>query len=78
VDEGASGNRGLDDRPDSRLPHVGQHTEDDLAAALEQAQDGRLLLGQRAAAGRAPQAPTAPRAPLLATAAGFPLWPATT
>src|SRR4051794_34302295 len=78
VDEGALGDRGLDDGPDRRLPHVGQHAHGHLAPALEQAQHRRLVLRQRAAPGRAPQPPPAGRAPPLATAAGFPLWPATT
>src|SRR3954451_7362879 len=69
---------GLDHRPDRHLPHVGQHPQDDLAAPLHEAEDRRLLLRQRAASRRAPQAPPAPRPPPLATAAGWPLWPATT
>src|SRR3954452_22803677 len=69
---------GLDHRPDRHLPHVGQHPQDDLAAPLQEAEDRRLLLRQRAASRRAPQATPAPRPPLLATAAGWPLWPATT
>src|SRR3954452_16761746 len=69
---------GLDHRPDRHLPHVGQHPQDDLAAPLQEAEDRRLLLRQRAASRHAPQATPAPRPPPLATAAGWPLWPATT
>ena len=78
VDERSLGDGGLDDRLDRCLPHVGQHVQDHLPAALDQAEDGRLLLRQRAAARRRlqPAAPAEP--PLLATAAGWPLWPATT
>ena len=51
----------------------------DLAAALDQAEkDGRLVLRRRAASRRAFQPAPAPEPPLLATAAGWPLWPATT
>src|SRR5918998_1401953 len=78
VHQGAPGDVGLDHRPDGRLPDVGEHAEDDLAPALDQAEDRRLVLVERAPAGRAPQPPAATRAPLLATAAGLPLWPATT
>src|SRR4051795_8427527 len=78
VHEGARGDTSLDDGPDSRLLHVGQHPYDDLAASLEQPQDRRLVLVERTAAGRAPQPPASAAAPLLATAAGLPLWPATT
>lgn len=72
----------LDDRPDGRLLHIGQHVHDHLAAALDQAEERRLFLFQRAAAGRAfkPTAPSGP--PFLVTATGFPtgfpLCPATT
>src|SRR3954452_9789832 len=78
VDEGALRDGRLDHRPDRRLPDVGEHAHDHLAAALQQAQDGRLVLGERAAAGGAPQPPAPAGTPLLATAAGLPLCPATT
>ena len=76
--QGAFGDAGLDDRSDRRLLDVGQHPDHHLAATLQQAQDRRLLLRQRAASGCSPQPPATPRAPLLATAAGLPLCPATT
>jgi len=44
VDEGARGNGGDDDRLDRPLLHVGQHVQRHLAAALDQAEDGRLVL----------------------------------
>src|SRR5215212_10275739 len=78
VDEGPSGNRGRDDRLDRGLLHVGQHMQDHLASALDQAEDGWLVLLPRAPARRAGQPATAPEPPLLATAAGWPLCPATT
>ena len=78
VDEGARGDRGGDDRLDRPLLHVGQHAQHDLAAALDQAEDGRLVLLQRAAARRACQPAAAPEPPLLATSSGWPLCPATT
>ncbi len=78
VDEGARGDRCLDDRLDRPLLHVGQHAQHHLAAALDQAEDGRLVLLQRAAARRACQPAPPSEPPLLATAAGWPLCPATT
>src|SRR3954466_11749986 len=78
VDEGPSGNRGRDDRLDRGLLHVGHHVQDHLTSALDQAEDGWLVLLQRAPARRAGQPPTASEPPLLATAAGWPLCPATT
>jgi hypothetical protein len=78
VHQGALGDAGLDHRSDRRLLDIGQHADHHLAATLQQAQDRRLLLRQRAAAGCSPQPPAAPGAPFLATAAGLPLCPATT
>src|SRR3954453_14396445 len=78
VHEGALGDRRLNHRPDRPLADVGEHAEHDLPAALEQAQDGRLVLVERAPAGSTPQPPAAARPPFFATAAGWPLWPATT
>src|SRR5829696_4850496 len=78
MDEGALCNRGLDDRLDRRLLHVGHHVQDHRTTALDQAEDGWLVLLQRAPAWRAGQLATASEPPLLATAAGWPLWPATT
>src|SRR5215217_1644167 len=78
MDEGALCNRGLDDRLDRRLLHVGHHVQDHRTTALDQAEDGGLILLQRAPAWRAGQPATASEPPLLATAAGWPLWPATT
>src|SRR3954454_24518893 len=78
MDEGALCNRGLDDRLDRRLLHVGHHVQDHRTSALDQAENGWLVLLQRAPARRAAQLATASGPPLLATAAGWPLWPATT
>src|SRR3954452_1003538 len=78
VDAGTLGDGGLDDWPDGRLLHIGQHVKDHLATTLDQAEDGGLLLRQRAAARRARPPAAAGAPPLLATAAGWPLCPATT
>ncbi len=78
VDEGAFGYGGLDDRLDRGLLHVGQHAQHDLSTALDQAEDRRLVLRQRAASRRACQFATAPEPPLLATSSGWPLCSATT
>jgi hypothetical protein len=76
VDEAVLGGR--DDRLDRGLLHIGQSVEDQLATPLDQAEDGRLLLFQRAAARRSRQPAAAAEPPLLATAPGWPLCPATT
>ena len=78
VDQRAIDDRGLDHRPDRDLLHVGQHAHDHPAAALDQAEDRRLVLRQRAAARRSRQPATPAEPPPLATSAGRPLWPATT
>src|SRR3954464_5408487 len=57
VHQGTFGDAGLDDRSDRRLLDVGQHPDHHLAATLQQAQDRRLLLCQRAASGCSPQPP---------------------
>ena len=78
VHQGAFGDAALDHRPDRRLLHVGQHAHDHPAAALDQAEDQRLVLRQCAAARRSRQLAAPSWSPLLATAAGWPLCPATT
>src|SRR3954465_11036877 len=78
VDEGALSDGARDDRLDRPLLHVGQHAQDYLTTALDQAEDWGLVLFPRAPTRYAPQLASPPRAPLLATAAGWPLWPATT
>src|SRR5215217_2145620 len=78
VDEGALSDGARDDRLDRPLLHVGQPAQDHLTTALDQAEDRGLVLFQRAPTRYAPQLAAPPRAPLLATAAGWPLWPATT
>src|SRR3954447_14103933 len=77
-DEGALSDGARDDRLDRPLLHVGQHAQDHLTTALDQAEDRGLVLFQRAPTRYAPQLASPPRAPLLATAAGWPLWPAPT
>src|SRR4051812_722916 len=78
VDEGALSDGARDDRLDRPLLHVGQHAQDHLTTPLDQAEDRGLILLRRAPTRYAPQLAAPPRAPLLATAAGWPLWPATT
>src|SRR3954468_8969118 len=78
VDEGAVSDRARDDRLYPPLLHIGQHAQDHLTTALDQAEDRGLVLLRRAPTRYAPQLASPPRAPLLATAAGWPLWPATT
>src|SRR4051794_18618152 len=78
VDEGALSNSARDDRLDRPLLHVGQPAQDHLTTALDQAEDRGLVLFQRAPTRYAPQLAAPPRSPPLATAAGWPLCPATT
>src|SRR4051794_824465 len=78
VHEGALGDAPLDDGPDRRLPHVGQQAHGHVAAALEQAEDRRLVLVERAPAESTPQPSASTGTPPSATAAGSPLWPAAT
>jgi hypothetical protein len=70
VDAGALGDDSLDDGLDCLLLHIGQHAQDHLPATLDQAEDGWLVLRQRAAARRACQPAAAAKPPPLATAAG--------
>ena len=62
VDHRAFDDRSLNDRLDRFLLHIGQHAENDLAIALDQAQDMLLFLLQRATAARSfePSAPPGP------------------
>src|SRR3982751_6029879 len=78
VDTGALGHGGLDDRLDRLLLHICQQAQPPLPAALDQAQDRRLVRRQRAASRRSRQPAAASEPPPLATAAGWPLCPATT
>ena len=76
IDQRTRADGPCDDRLDSRLLNVGQHLEDNFAAALDQSKDRGLLLFQGAAF--AFQPPPASQAAFFWTAAGLPLWPATT
>jgi hypothetical protein len=78
VDERARRDGRLDDRLDCCLPDIVEHLQNDVAVALDQAADRWLLRLQGAPAGGSfePAAPS--EAAFLATAAGLPLWPATT
>src|SRR5689334_6065194 len=73
VDEGVPGDRGPDDRLDRLLLDIGQHPQHRPPAALDQAEDRRLVLRQRAAARRSLQPAPSPEPPPLATSAGRPL-----
>ena len=78
VDLGALGDARLNHRFDRRLLDVGQHVQNNLPAALDQTEDGRFFLRQRAAAARSLEATTAAGAAFFWVASGWPLWPATT
>src|SRR4051794_36465611 len=78
VDEGALSDGARDDRLDRSLLHVGQHAQDHWPTPLDHAEDGGLVLLRRAPTRRAGQPATPSKPPLLATAVGWPFWPATT
>src|SRR5689334_10542237 len=78
VDECTCGHARRDDRPDRRLLNVFQHVHNDVAAPLDQTEDRRLFLLQRAPAGGAFQSAAPSGTVFFATAAGLPLCPATT
>ena len=65
MDQATGGDSAGNDRLDRPLPHVGQHAQHDLAAALDQAEDGRLILCRRTASRRAFQPAPAPEPPLF-------------
>src|SRR4051812_42391391 len=71
VDHRAFDDRSLNDRLDRFLLHIGQHAENDLAIALDQAQDRRLFLLQRATAARSFE-PSAPPGPTFFSTAAKP------
>src|SRR3954467_9424169 len=73
VDHRAFDDHSFNDRLDRFLFHIGQHPENDLSIALDQAQDRRLFLFQRttAAGSFEPSAPPGPT--FFWTAAGLPL-----
>src|SRR3954447_2454474 len=66
------------DRLDRLLLYIGQHPENNLAITLDQAQDRRVFLFERATAARSFESSTPPGPTFFWTAAGFPLCPATT
>ena len=78
VDQAVRGNGRRDYRLDRLLLHVGEHADHELTTALDQTEDGRLVRCRRAASRRALQPAPTSEPPLLATAVGWPLWPATT
>jgi len=78
MDQRSFGDGRGDDRLDCLLLHIGEHAQDDLSAALDQAQDRRLFLFERASAARALEPPPPSLATFFWTASGFPLCPATT
>src|SRR3954466_11660036 len=75
MDESALRNRGLNDRLGRGLRDVGQQPRYPSASALDQAEDGWLVLLQRAPARRAGQPAAVSEPPLLTTAAGWAVCP---
>jgi hypothetical protein len=78
MDERTHGDRRLDDRRDRGLPDIVEPLQNDVAAALDQAENWRLFFLPCPPAGGSFEPTAASRAVFLATAAGFPLCPATT
>src|SRR4051795_5526014 len=58
--------------------YIGEHADHELTTALDQTEDRRLVLLQCAPSRRTRQPAASARPPLFATAAGWPLCPATT
>ncbi len=77
MDERARRDGRRDDRLDRCLPDIVEHLQNDVTAALDQAEDRRSFFLQRAPTGSSfePAAPS--RTAFLATVAGLPLCPAT-
>ena len=73
MDERALGDAGQDERLYRGLFDVGQHFDRDLAAALNDPEDRRLFLLQRAASARALQPVAAPRAAFFSNGFGVSL-----
>jgi len=78
VDQAVRGHGRRDHRLDRLLLHVGEHADRELTTALDQTEDRRLVLLQCAPSRRTRQPAASARPPLFATAAGWPLCPATT
>src|SRR3954462_10153012 len=78
VDQAVRGNGRRDHRLDHLLLHVGEHADHELTTALDQTEYRRACLLQCASSGRTRQPAASARPPLFATAAGWPLCPATT
>src|SRR5262249_45730639 len=78
VDFRSRGDRPLDQRADRPLLDVGQHPDDERAAPLDHPEDRRLLLRRCPPAGCPARPPATADSPFFATAAGWPLCPATT
>jgi hypothetical protein len=72
------GNHLSDQGPDRRLLDILQHPDDDLAGALEHAEDRRFLLLQCAPSRCLLQPATTGGTAVFLTASGWPLCPATT
>src|ERR1051325_2317444 len=78
MDQTVRGNGPRDHLLDRLLLHVGEQADHELTTALDQTEDRRLVLLQCAWSRRARQPAASARPPLFATAAGWPLCPATT
>src|SRR5262245_27882974 len=76
-DQGPRCDRFGDNRFDRLLFDIWQHLDDDLAAAFDHPQHGRLLFFQRAAPAFPFQSTLASGSPFWGTASGWPLCPAT-
>ena len=78
VDHRAFDDDSRNDRLDRFLLHIGQHPKNDLAITLDQTQDRRLFLFERATAASSSKPSAPPDPTFFWTAAGLPLCPATT
>src|SRR3954471_15850204 len=78
VDHGAFDHDRLNDRFDRFLLYIGEHPENDPAITLDQAQDRRLFLFERATTACSFQPAPPPGPTFFWTAGGLPLCPTTT
>src|SRR3954466_14461154 len=78
VDQAVRGNGRRDHWLDCLFLPVGEQGDHELTTALDQTEDWRLVLLQCASSRRTRQPAASARPPLFATAAGWPLCPATT
>lgn len=77
VDQGARGNRRLNQRLDRHLLDVCQHSNHNVTAAFNHSEDRRFLALKRATSTGSFESPSSAGMPFFTTSSGWPLCPAT-